>query len=471
MKCPRIAVTGAHAGANIPSIHRSHSLSLLLALAALLAACGATTPASRVSTTNSERTARTAPSGFTVQPDIVNKRCNGGRGARLATHGWKEPVIATGTMPDGSMLTAFTQIYPGKNFAVLDSVTSKCAPNRTFGDAGTEKIRIPPRLVPAHSADNDYLWILAVAARNGGGAIVAGTYRNRWVVGALTPAGGLNHKFGTDGWTALPLHGEATAALQLRSGRIVVGGDNDGGGCCTINHAAAVSSHGQVERRFGNDGRVKLPTGEDSGVESLAREPNGDILAKVGFGNMGCWGVAVAMLTPSGQPVPHFAERLTKFWRRQDFGAFVGDVYITHRGFTLAGTGQRSCAEGPRFSSKSATGLLARFRTNGVAAAPAIRFPSKLYGSVAAFKAGADTLLAESTYTDATRLTLRLLRPGGSTAKAFGRNGRVRIRTPWRGSDAAIDTEVSVIKADPRSLAVVATEDERKQLQVARVHF
>ena len=74
---------------------------------------------------------------------------------------------------------------------------------------------------------------------------------------------------------------------------------------------------------------MELPTGEDSGVEALALEPNGDILAKVGYGNMGCWGVGLAMLTPSGRPAPLFAKRLEGFWHGLGFGAFVGDEQTT----------------------------------------------------------------------------------------------------------------------------------------------
>jgi hypothetical protein len=48
-------------------------------------------------------------------------------------------------------------------------------------------------------------------------------------------------------------------------------------------------------------------------------------------------------------PVPLFGNRLGRFWHALGFGAFVGDVHIDGEGFTLVGTGQRPCADGPSF--------------------------------------------------------------------------------------------------------------------------
>lgn len=162
----------------------------------------------------------------------------------------------------------------------------------------------------------DGLWINAVAPKNGGGAIVAGTVAGEWVVGEINGRGQVDPAFGDGGWAVLPFRGELTAVVQAPSGRIVIAGDNGGGGCCTLNWAAALSPRGQLERRFGSHGRTELPTGEDSGVQALALEPNGDILASVGYGLMGCWGVAVSTLTPSGRPLPLFGKRLARFWDR-----------------------------------------------------------------------------------------------------------------------------------------------------------
>lgn len=379
-------------------------------------------------------------------------------------------------MADSSTLIALSYVSPGKRFAVLQSVTRQCAPNREFGNDGAARITIPPRLKPAHVAADgspaNGLWVNVVAARKGGGAIVAGTYDGVWVVGEVTPRGQIDPSFGNGGWALLPFVGEVSAILQESSGRIIIGGDSGGGGCCNRNWAAALSEHGQLERGFGNHGRTELPTGEDSGVEGLALEPNGDILAKVGYGNMGCWGEALAMLTPSGRLVPSFQERLGRFWHALGFGAFVGDTYNDGDGFTLVGTGEKGCDKGAAWSSApSATGLVARFRTNGEPAGHTIRFHSRMYGDIQAFVGDGNTFVVESPYADSTQLTVTAFRPDGSLDHRFGSRGRARIHTPWRGGDAALDTTVSITEASPRAITLIAMSSELRQLQIIRLRL
>ncbi len=415
-----------------------------------------------------------APSGFAVQPNISDPSCNGGRGIVFAASVDGGQVVASGTMTDDSTLIASSQIYPGTRSAALYSVTGSCAVNRAFGTEGKATIAISSR---AHVAapqpgvpPRGVLWIQTVVSRTGGGTIVAGTYGGYWVVGEVTPRGRLDRTFGEAGWTVLPYRGAVTAVVEEPSGRIVVGGDNGGGGCCTLNWASALSPHGTLDRGFGTKGREQLPTGEDSGVEALALEPNGDILAQVGYGNMGCWGTALAMLTPSGRPVPTFAKRLARFWKRFTFGAFEGDAYADGDGFTLVGTGQRPCASGPTYSAPSARGLIARFRPDGELVGQPIRFASRLVG-VQAFQNGADTLIATSPYADPSDLTLTDLHPDGSTDPQFGRNGHVRIRMPRKGRDGAVTTTVSASLVTAGELVVIATSDSKNQVQLTRVRF
>jgi hypothetical protein len=177
------------------------------------------------------------------------------------------------------------------------------------------------------------------------------------------------------------------------------------------------------------------------------------------------------MLMPSGRPVPLFAERLDRFWKGLSFGAFVGDAFPDGKGFTLVGTGQTPCAEGPSASASSATGLIARFRTDGTPADPTIRFSSRLYGGLQAFKDGNDTLVAESVYGDSTQLTLTAREPNGSVDPRFGSRGQALIRTPWKGRNAALDTNVSVTQASPTTFDVVATIYGQNQLQLIRVRL
>jgi hypothetical protein len=312
------------------------------------------------------------------------------------------------------------------------------------------------------------LWINAITPRADGGAIVVGTYRGRWVAAAVTPQGQLDQTFGTDGWTALGLKGEASQVVQESSGEIVVAGDNTGGGCCTVNHVTALTSGGQVDSGFGDDGVSLLPTGEDSGVSGLSLLPDGDILAQVDYGNMGCWGHRMALFTPMGRPVAGFAAGMNRFWRTHSFGAFVGDAYVDATQITLVGTGQRGCADGRKLSGRTAHGVVAHFTETGSVVGHATRFPSKLYGEVDAFPRGANTLLAEGSYGDGSTELLRLIRPDGSAVKSFGNGGVVRIGLPWQGAQATPLNGITNEAVAP-SLTVVATADGKTQLAETRL--
>jgi hypothetical protein len=415
-----------------------------------------------------------APSGFAVEPRISDLVCNGGRGARLTAHLGGNPVLASATVADGSTLIAISD-YSAKRSVVLHSVTRRCAPNVAFGRHGVATIAIysrPARARPVGSGAPSGLRINAVAARNGGGAILAGGFGSNWVVGEVSRRGQLDPTFGDGGWTVLPFEGEVSTIVQEPSGRIVMGGDNGGGGCCLVNSVAALSARGQLERAFGKHGRTELraPTLE-AGIGALMLRPSGDILAAVGYGNNGCWGVAIDFLTPTGHPVPRFAPRTDRFWQRLGFNAFVGDIYTDARGFTLVGTGQRPCSDGSPSSAPSATGLIMRFRTNGEPIGNAVRFPSRMYGDVRAFHASHDTFVVVSPYADSTRMLLTARRADGSIDPRFGSRGRARIHTPWRGPNAADDTTVLINRAGPNVLVLIAISYGRNELQIIRVRL
>jgi hypothetical protein len=457
----------------IPCMRRARALVLVLVTASL-AAGGGTLLSGRAALAS--RAPAVVVSGFTLDPDVADPACNRGRGVRLTQAGAGNSVVADATMPDGSTLIAFSNIYPGRRSAVLRSVTHACAPNPAFGSDGVATITVPldlrlPVLSPKPAIPIHGLWVEAIAPARGGRMIVAGRYEGAWVVAALTARGTVDQTFGTQGWVVLPFPGEVTAILGDPSGRIVIAGDNGGGGCCTVNSAVALPPSGQLEGGFGSGGRAALPTGEDSGVGSLQLEPNGDILAEVGYGNMGCWGIAVAMLTPTGQPEPLFAARLHRFWATLRFNAFVGDVNVDSTGFTLVGTGQGPCAAGPAFSAPSATGVMARFRTDGTLVGSTVLFPSRMYGSVLAFPDHGVTVLFESPYADPTQLGLIALRHDGSTYPGFGKLGRAQIRTPWHGSSASLETRTSILEAGSSEICVIATESGHSQVQLIRVRL
>lgn len=406
---------------------------------------------------------RSTPSGFVVPSAVADPLCNGGRGIRVPAPGAGGSNLASGALPDGSTLVVLTSIERAKRRAIFHSFTRRCATNQAFGSGGVSTITIPSRLLPRHPTpfDSRSLWINVVAPRQGGGAIVAGSFGGGWVVGAVTARGRLDPSFGDHGWTVLASHGEVSAVLQEPSGRIVLGGEDSFRG----NLAVALSAHGQVADGFGAHGRVRLLSrGPDSGVVGLALEPNGDILTDVVYGNNGCWGHSLAMLTPSGRSLPHFQQRLARFWKQLRFGAFMGGVYTDGPGFTLVGTGEPNCDS---YRRQKVTELIARFRSDGRTVGRTIRYPSRMYGTIQAFRVGNETFVVEVPYADSTHITLAVRLPNGRLAA----HGRTLIRTRWSGENAALGTTVSISRAGPRALMFVATRDGLDRLHLIRVRF
>jgi hypothetical protein len=408
-----------------------------------------------------------APSGFTVQPNIADRACNGGRGLELAAHVGQIPVVASAALSGGSTLIAVSGGDPNRNSVALYSVTPTCTPNLAFGREGVATLG-PAQPAPKDPSPTGWLGGLqidVVAPAVGGGALLAGGYGDHWIVGEITSQGKPDPSFGTDGWSLLPFREEVESVVQEPSGEIVIGASK-GSGCCVTNSMAALSSTGQLETAFGAGRREALPTGEDSGVATPVLESNGDILAPIGYGNMGCWGMSLEMLAPTGRPVPLFQQRLGRFWEALHLGAFEGDVYADGLGFTVIGTGQKPCYGFK--PSRSATGLIARFAADGQQIGQTIKFPSTMYGAVQAFPDGNDTLIAESPYANPTELTIEALRPDGSLDPGFARNGVARIRTPWRGTNAALETMVSISRAGPGTIVIVA-QDDGNQIQITRL--
>jgi hypothetical protein len=467
-----------HRMRSFPLMRRASALAFLT-LAALLAGCGASHGSPRVarSARTSSVTGRLKPSEFVVQPEIANPLCNGGRGIRLSSplrlDNEGNETTSTGTIPGGLTVISYTSFSPSHNFAALVSVTPNCALDRQFGSDGTASVTVPSSLRPARGI-TDYLGgleLYVVAARSGGGAIVAGSYEGAWVVGEVTGRGQLDPTFGNGGWSVLPFEGGVTALRQEPSGRIIIGANEHSSGCCTVTWAAALSAHGQLERGFGRHGRVKLPTGEDSNVSTVALEPDGDILVDVSGGNMGCWYTRLAMLTPSGQSVPQFATKMARFWQTLGLNAFVGGVHIEGEGFTLIGTGQKPCYEDPPGSTPPATGLIARFRPGGEPASPTIYFPSRMYGAVQALTYGGDIFILASRYSERTGPTITALRPNGSLDPRFGHLGRVQIHPPRTEGSTQIGASVSMREARPGEITLIAGLPERPELQLIRLRL
>jgi hypothetical protein len=448
----------------LPAVRTKASLAVVT-LAVLLSAGASTATPTRVGAA----VPAAQPSGFTVAPNIADPSCNGGRGLEFAAHLGQIPVVASGVLSDGSTLIGVSSGgFPTEHTVVLYSVTPACTPNLAFGQQGVATLG-PTQPAPKDRAPGGALaglQIYVVAAASGGDALLAGSYNGHAIVGEITAQGQPNTSFGTQGWTLLASSEQVESIVQEPSGQIVIGGST-GGGCCVTNSLLAISSTGQLESAFGTGGRETLPSGEDSGVGQPVLEPNGDILTPIGYGNMGCWGVSLEMLGSTGEPVQMFEPRLARFWQTLHFGAFTGDMEANGAGFTIIGTGQKPCY-GTK-SSRSATGVIASFAADGEQIGQTIRFPSPMVGTLQAFPDGNDTLVAEGPYGNATRLTVEALLPNGSLDDSFADNGVARIRTPWPGQNAALETMVSLHAAGPGTIVIVG-HDGGNQIELTRLH-
>lgn len=395
-----------------------------------------------------------------VEPHAAaDPACNQGRGVIVP-----EPVaplgvegqIADTVLPNGSALIAYST---GRS-VVVQSLTSRCTLDPSFGHGGTATITRPRR----------WLWVEALAPRKGGGAVIAGLYRNHAAVGEIDGRGRVVRTFGHNGRALFPFCAEPMSVLQEPSGRIVVAGDGWIGEHCSGNWAAALHANGSYDGGFGDHGIVALPTlGADSGVGGLTRLANGNLLVDIGFGNSGCWGYTLRLLEPSGWPVPLFARRFGRFWDKVGFHAFSGTVFAGGNGFTLVGTGQRPCWIGGPFHSRSATGLVVHFGGGGYLVGSPTRFASGMQAGVSALPLGHDTVVSSSPYGNAVRLALTAIGPDGSIDSRFGNHGRISVRAPWRGQDAGLEAALDFVKVGPRAILVLAADGGHHELLALRI--
>ena len=445
------------------SVPVRHALAFgLLILAASLVACGGSASPSHVGS---------APSGFVLQPDISDPGCNAGRGVRLTAHLGAIPIVASGTMADGSTLVASSG-YPTMRSVELRSVTARCAPNRAFGREGVATIAIPRRPLPGHppvdGVPPNGLWVDVVARRRGGGAILAGTYGNDWTVGEVTPRGQIDRTFGDGGWTVLPFSGEVSAVLQEPSGRIIIARRQQRRRLLHLELGWPPFPHADDSTRTSGRAAGRTPDGRGlrsrrAGARAKRRHPrNGRLRKQRLLGRQAR--NADAVWTPG--PAVRQAVRpvLARPWLRR----LCRHAYIDGGGFTLVGIGEKEC---DGYNTQPPTGVITRFRADGILRGRTIRFPSRMYGEILAFRRGDDNFVVGTPYADPTQLTVTALRADGSADLRFGSRGSAWIHTPWKGPNANLETMVSINRARPRTIVVVATREGRKELQVIRARF
>lgn len=432
----------------------------LLAFVLPLAACGGSEPAPVAQLGPADL----APSNLTATPpEITDPACNGGHGVRLSNG--RAPMtggqgLVNTAMGDGSTMFAYTV----HRSLVLVSLTGGCRLNRGFAHGGVATI--------PSTSHHTWIDVAALAPTIDGDVLVAGDYRGHPAVGVVNQRGQVVKSFGTDGRAVLPFcysAGEVAQEQDYPFQIIVAGGFGYGRGC-ESDWIAALSEHGHVIHRFGHGGHTSVPTyGADSGIGSLALQRNGDILVGTGFGNSGCWGYSLRMYSPGGHERTQFTQRWNRFWNGLGWHAFSGDVYTDGDGFTLVGTGQRPCAEGPSLFQKRARGLVVHFRADGSLASRPIRFPSPMFGAVSGFRLGRDTLVAGWPYANASTLHLTAVLPNGSLDPWFGNRGRATVVAPWRGQYAGMDAAVTLDKVGRRAVLVVAADGGYHQLQAIRI--
>jgi hypothetical protein len=340
----------------------------------------------------------------------------------------------------------------------VHAFTSTCAPDSAFGDNGVDRLTFGGR---------DFSVAAAIPALRGG-TILAGQSTSGWLVARLDASGRLDPAFGKGGWTVLPWPGGASAVAQAPSGDIVLGG-SVGGGCCVREWVGELSARGALVRRFGSDGRVRIGPLEDSGVARVAVEPDGDILALTGGGNMGCWGVTVAALNASGSPVPSFQRNFNATMQRAlPSEAFVGDLVVRRDDFLLVGTEQENCVT--NVASPTAMGRIIAFQPNGeiegsFASRGEARFSSSMEDPVWALpqQDGGMLIVGMTPVIQAkarARLNLEDISMSGSVDRGYGHDGVDQLQLPFLSqSYPASAVPVSVTTNGHVSVVVSSTAD------------
>jgi hypothetical protein len=416
-------------------------LGLFLMVVAVAAGCGST---------HSPGAATTRPA---TTHTLADSTCAGGAGKVIPLPRSLRNEAATITTAVLANGTALVVISDSSRHAVVDAFTSRCTPDKAFGDNGVERLAFRDQSVT----------VAAVIPATGGGAILAGATTTGSFVARIDATGRLDPTFGTGGWTMLPWAGGASAVAEAPSGEIVVGG-SQGGGCCVQAWAGEVSARGAIVSQFGSGGRSSIPVyRDDSGIGRVAVEPNGDILALVVGGNMGNWGVSVSALTGSGSPVPSFQKNFNAGIQHVlPSGIFVGDLVVRPGGFLLVGTGQNHSVTSVPDS--SATGRVIAFQPDGKLASGfgdrgEASFSAPMAQSVWALpQADGRVLMAAVPPViqagNRTQATIRLVEisASGSIDDAFGHHGVAQLHLRYASQslaviDAATNGRVSVLTA------------------------
>lgn len=389
--------------------------------------------------------------------------CSGGRSIRMRIPAWKEKhfeglerevaEVSTGTLAGGFTLVTVNG-YGRDRFAELHLLIPACDLDRRFGKDGTLAVTFPTGLRLSHPRrpePNGLAFSFAGPSRSGG-AFLRGDYEGEAAVGEVTPRGTLDRSFGEGGWVMLPspscrdqpecVNGSPGAVLQERSGEIVLDANEPAELAPTSAWVTALSPRGRPDTTFGGHGRVNFYIGPVWSIATIALEPNGDMLVDDRGGRMGTYSIELGMLSPSGEPVPHFGERIARFWKALGFHAvrftvgafredrastFSGSVFVQGEGFTLVGMGQRESLERlykPNVRPPRDPGVIAHFKSDGELVGRPVRFHSEMLWSVSAHPEGHHIVLGGMSWANPNRLTRMALEPDGQPDPRFANQGR-----------------------------------------------
>ncbi|HTW06811.1 MAG TPA: hypothetical protein VME46_04840 [Acidimicrobiales bacterium] len=406
-----------------------------------------------------------------VAAHLVDNACNGGRPVAIAApHAWLggAPSVATTMLPGGGTVVAVSSGYPPAGYALLYAFTATCTLVAAFGEHGTSRLSLGGRTFS----------IAAMAPASGGGVFVAGEAAGGWFVGRVGVDGRFDPAFARTGWTVVPWPGGASAVTQTTAGDVVVGG-SAGSGCCVRAWVGELSQAGAVVTTFGSGGRTAVPVLGDSQVARVATEADGDILELTGGGNMGCWGVSMAALTPTGAPVQGFEASFRSAMTHALPGVFVGDLAVRGDGFLLLGTAQAGCvqhalstsAAGRAVAFKSGGGLDGSFGREGVAS-----FASPMQSPVWALpERGGSVLVAGTTPalqglpSAHDQLHLLELSPGGRVLTSFGHDGTAQLQLPYRNGAFPPAAVPVAIASDGLVSSVVSSNGAGTALQLVQL--
>lgn len=279
-------------------------------------------------------------SGFITTPGTADPTCNSGHGinvhvrAPLPSNGIYE--LTSVTSAGGTTYVAISGLGSTGQATWVWAFTPECAPLPTFGVDGVAQFPGAPTSVGGFNvlgfADNGDIFVGTSNTLGLSGHIM---------LGLMTPRGTMDAHFGASGWDTLPWPGEISAVDQEPSGRILVA-NSDSGGSWGNNWVAALSATGRVDLSFGRKGVVAVPRYDDDvGIQRLAAEPDGTIVALTTGGNMGQWESYPTVISPSGSVDTRFFQTYDRAFRRLDPSSVLdADLFTVGEDVDLVGTQQ-----------------------------------------------------------------------------------------------------------------------------------